>query len=266
MRAKIGVSHLRFSAASKQDEASSLPLVSENSGTPGLRDFLAIVTSELSSMATAVFVLAAYHSAWGLLWMSPLAVRLSSAVCAVPRDPLRQPVKERDACFEVHTSQSTGNFVLLTGPESLVRQFFEHYGHPQRHRFREIVQLCTLALFILLFPMQLLVSTIFTPQQQYVWLSYRLYAVVAALVSRYSYFGLANAPHRIARVLADQWPVKNAACAMMEASLLFSHGRDDESILRVDVTISYHSRYLLARAAKEELLSQLVGYPGKKSR
>lgn len=65
--------------------------------------------------------------------------------------------------------------------------FFRHYGHPVRHRFREVVQLGTVVAFCALFPLGLLCSLVWmSVELQYLWLGYQLYTTVAMHIYRYS--------------------------------------------------------------------------------
>ncbi|KAM4062031.1 hypothetical protein HRG_008901 [Hirsutella rhossiliensis] len=183
IRSKIALHHLKITLATPEDKASNLLFVAEDSNTISPRALVAIVASEISSLLTAVFVLVYFDSYWAFLWLVPLALRLFSAAFALYRDPLMDPrqhpeANNAEACFQVDTHQPhgpNGHFMLFTGPRLLVKQFFEHYGHPKRHRLREIVQFTTLILFYVSFPLQLLSSLVWMPVQvQYVWLCYQM--------------------------------------------------------------------------------------------
>lgn len=191
VRAKFRVSHLTIATATEEDKRSALPLVIEGHKTPSLRIVLAILTSELSALAAAVGVAAAFRSPWALIWILPLILRLLSAAFALEREPLTQPVPPSSESqpvvdpewdLEVHYPQSEANLLLLTGPESLLFQFTRHYGHPKRDRFREIIQLMIVVTLACLFPAELVCSAIWMPVDiQYVWLSYQLYVVLYVL-------------------------------------------------------------------------------------
>jgi hypothetical protein len=86
---------------------------------------------------------------------------------------------------EIHRPSSHGNFILITGPSTLVPQIFRH---PIRNRFRELVQVVIVVAYGCLFPAGLLCSMVWMPLAvQYAWLSYQLYAVPAMHVARYAY-------------------------------------------------------------------------------
>jgi len=70
--------------------------------------------------------------------------------------------------------------------ESIVGQFFQHYGHPLRNdfrffgdRFREIFSMLLVAVFVLYFPAGLLSLLWMSPNVQYIWLGYQVYIIIA---------------------------------------------------------------------------------------
>ncbi|KAM3440477.1 hypothetical protein MY4824_002191 [Beauveria thailandica] len=134
LRANVTVSRVTLSKATPEDKASRLPFVYENNSRPSPRVFLAICVSETTAIAVAIGVFAVYQSFWTVLWLAPLFLRLTSALFALDREPLLSLSSSSadDPCcdFEIHCPQSEGNFMLLTGPPTLVLQFFRHYGHP----------------------------------------------------------------------------------------------------------------------------------------
>ena len=82
---------------------------------------------------------------------------------------------------------STGHgFLEVEGNESVVLHFFRHYGHPVRHRGREIIQIAIIASFGSIFLVGLMLSILYmSVQLQYVWSGYRLYATLAMILYRY---------------------------------------------------------------------------------
>ncbi|PFH59342.1 hypothetical protein XA68_12494 [Ophiocordyceps unilateralis] len=260
IRAEVAVHHLRVSLATPEDKSSSLPLVAEDSTTLKLPTLLAIVTSELTSLLTAIYVLAYFGSSWAFLWMAPLVIRLISAAFALYRDPLIDPRLRSDAdnaeaCFKVHTDQPNGHFMLFTGPRLLVQQFFEHYGHPRRHRVREMVQVTTLIFFYVSFPLQLLASLVWMPLQvQYVWLCYQMYAVVATHITRYSRVGLVDTAHGIAKAFTEPEHQQDSPYSHRACTILFGSDRQSPSTLVVSLAVTYHSRYMEGKKAMESLL------------
>ncbi|KAK8042408.1 hypothetical protein PG994_012891 [Apiospora phragmitis] len=118
LRAKVAVYRLKIGAA---DKSQGLPFVSEDTRTPSFRVFLGISCSELTAILCAIGILTVYRSAWALLWLAPLLIRLFSACFAIHRERLVSTVStsstDEPACnFEIHCPQSDGNFMVLTGP------------------------------------------------------------------------------------------------------------------------------------------------------
>lgn len=260
LRARVAVSDLEITLATPKDKKSSLPFVSEDTQTPGFRVFLAICTSELTAIILAAIVAGAFKSSWALLWVIPLFLRIFSAYFALEREPLvsagSASSTDDPACnFEIHCPQSDGNFMLFRGPPTLVLQFMRHYGHPKRNRPREVMQLFSVVSFISIFPIGLLCSTLWMPSRlQYMWLSYQLYVVFAMYISRFSRVGrMASTEYKI----ADAFVKQGSAMGSTEkrgSSILFGHDRFGSETLRVNLTVTYHSRNAEGRDAMRNLL------------
>ncbi|KAI0454255.1 hypothetical protein F5B21DRAFT_504541 [Xylaria acuta] len=264
LRARVTVSHLTITPATPADRASSIRFVSEDTKTPGLRVFLGVITSELTAIVTAIGVFVNWYSPWALLWVVPLFIRLVSTALALRREQLIQASDTSQSSndpsfnFQIHCPQSDGNFMLLTGPSTLVLQFFRHYGHPKRDRLREVVQLASVVLFFCVFPLELVVSIVWMPVHlQYVWLGYQIYVVFAMHVSRYSFFGnSATTEAKIADGFSQQMCGSCTAGAEKESCILFGHSRDGPETLKVTLSITYHNRY---REGQESLQTLLRG-------
>ncbi|KAI0190480.1 hypothetical protein EV127DRAFT_430396 [Xylaria flabelliformis] len=262
LRARVTVSHLTITPATPADRASTVRFVSEDTQTPSLRVFLGVITSELTAIATAIAVFVTWRSVWALLWLIPLFIRLVSTALAIQREQLiradetSQSSSDRSFNFEIHCPQADGNFMLITGPSTLVLQFFRHYGHPKRDRFREIVQLASIVLFFCVFPLELVISIVWMPiDLQYVWLGYQLYVVFAMHVSRFSYFGTsATTEAKIAEAFSRQMCGRCTAGAERECSILFGHSRDGPETLKVNLSITYHNRYREGQQSLQALL------------
>lgn len=262
LRARVAVSHLTITPATPADKASGIGFVSEDTKTPSLRVFLGIVTSELTAIISAVGIFAKWHSGWALLWILPLFLRLVSAALAVRREQLlradesSQSSNDPSFHFEIHCPQSDGNFMLITGPSTLVLQFFRHYGHPKRDRFRELIQLVSVVCFFCIFPVGLLVSIVWMSVDiQYVWLAYQIYVVLAMHVSRYSNFGKSvTTEAKIAEAFSRQMCGRCTAGAEKECSILFGHSPDGPETLKVNLSITYHNRYREGQASLQALL------------
>ncbi|KAK8133129.1 hypothetical protein PG999_001302 [Apiospora kogelbergensis] len=265
LRAKVSVYRLKISRAKAADKRKDLPFISEDTRTPSSRVYLGIVCSELTAILCAIAILAACRSAWALLWLAPLLIRLFSACFAIHRERLVSTVSEssinENPCnFEIHCPQSDGNFMILNGPPSLVLQFFRHYGHPQRDHIRETLQLIIIFIFISLFPIGLLCSTVWMPPDiQYVWLGWQLYVVLAMHVSRYSNVGASTSTEYGTAVafmkrLGPARPPANQQQNRRDGSILFGHSVEGRETMRVDLTVTYHRRNQEGKDAVKDML------------
>ena len=180
--------------------------VRDDTGSPNLRTFLAIIWSEASGLAVGSFVLGYWRSYFCFLWFLPLVLKIVSAIFSIRRENLliRPEKSEKDGNaeetkhFEVNTRGH--GFLVIEGKESAILQFFRHYGHPIRNRAREITQISIVVAFGFLFPIGLICSLIWMPVgMQYVWLVYQLYATLAMYIQRFS--------------RADQWARSEARLA-----------------------------------------------------
>lgn len=262
LRARVAVSHLTFSRPTATDlRQPDLPFVSEDTKTPSGRVFLGIMTSELCGILTALGIFAGFRSPWALLWLMPLLIRLVSSFCSLHREGLISAISssaanEESCDFEIMCPQSDGNFMLFSGPPVLVLQFFRHYGHPKRNRFREITQFIVVGLFVCLFSVELLCSMTWMPLElQYIWLVYHLYVVVMMHVARYSHYSnLATTEAKIADAFNKQVSAKDTAGTGRQCSILFGHCRDGPETLKVDLWVTYHGRN---KEGKEQLVKLL---------
>jgi len=261
VHALVAVSHLTLTKATNEDKASLLPLVSEAARSPRFRTYVAIVTSELTAIGVAIGLGVGYRTLWSLWWLVPLILRLLSAIFALNRHallPLDSKILKEDICnYEIHCPQSSGNFMLLTGPRAVVDQFFVHYGHPERSRFREIAQLIIIVLMGAFFPFGLFVSAIWMPlKMQYAWLCYQLYVILAMLVARY-YHGVESpsTEAKIMKELTRNWDAKSGCC-IENQSILFGHDRNDSGTIKASLSVTYCKRYLEGKACLNRLLGQ----------
>ena len=250
-RAKVSVAHLTITPARDTDRKPAIPCLSEDTGIPGLRVFMAIVATELTGILTAVGIAWLLQSWWSFLWIVPLVLRLLSAACALNREPLISPSSSAASDplqdFEIHCPSLTGSFMLITGPPTLVLQFFRHYGHPVRNRARELVQILVIILYGSLFPVGLLCSVLWMPVTiQYVWLCYQIYAVLAMYVARYTSSDIwASTEESIARALSsDSGPTY----------MLFGREEGSAGNFKVRLNVTYHHRYQTGKEHMERLL------------
>ena len=156
-----------------------------------LRCILTIIWSEITGVAAAGLAFGHWRSYFSLLWLMPLFLKLVSAISAIPREDLQGKPASNDAHpesikqFEVNTNGH--GFLIVEGTDSVVLQFFRHYGHPIRVRWRELTQLCIIVMFGALFPIGLVCSLLWMPVGlQFAWFSYQLYATTAMYIYRYA--------------------------------------------------------------------------------
>lgn len=268
VRAVVTVSHFTFTKATDNDKASKLPFVSEPVKTPTLRIFAAIFVSELSAIIVAIILLAVVKSLWAIWWFAPLILRLLSAFFALHRQPAlpleASAFDEKQCDYEIHCPQAKANFVLLTGPRSVVDQFFIHYGHPDRNRFLEMIQFAIIVLLASVFPFGFFCSAIWMPLNvQYTWLCYQLYVVVAMLISRYYHGGdSTNTEAHIAEEFSKKSNRRNDGNdgndgnGDAERSILFEQDRQGSGVMKVSLSVVYHNRYREGQAYMNRLLQR----------
>jgi hypothetical protein len=247
VRSMFSVSRLTFAKATDADKESGLPFVSEEIKTPTLRTFVGIFTAETTGILVAVGFLALRKELWAIWWLVPLFLRLLSALSALDREGVKIEDNLGHSLydFEIHCPNSSGHFMLFTGPPSVVRQFFVHYGHPMRNRFREMVQLVIIVLFGAIFPFGLFCSVIWMPlTMQYTWLCYQMYVVLTMLVTRYFYSVNGTSTEAgIAEQLSRHLSVENRNDAEEEAAILFGQKRNASTTIKASLLVTYHDHY-----------------------
>ncbi|KAL4989655.1 hypothetical protein BDW68DRAFT_186313 [Aspergillus falconensis] len=109
---------------------------------------------------------------------------LSSSETLSPSSPTPAPTT-KSKIFEIHNEKH--GFLLIEGPEDLVVQFFRHYGHPLRNRYRESMQLLMIICMGFVFPVGLVCCLVWMPiSLQYLWLTYQLYTTLAMHIYRFT--------------------------------------------------------------------------------
>lgn len=265
LRAHVAVNHLIISQPSEEDR-NELPFVCEPSGTPSLRIYLGIITTEATALVLALVLAVGYRTTWSILFLSPLCLRLLSASTSIHREKLlslrtTSAAADPPLDFEVHTAQSDGSFMLLTGPPIVVLQFMRHFGHPIRDRSRELAQIFCVAAMGLLYPFGLLCSMVWMPLEvQFVWLSYQIYLVGAMHIARYTQSGLGSTTeaHIAAALVAQDAKAKEPE---KETSILFGHERHGEGTVKATWSATYHSRNAEGKIAMKALLRRRQSTP-----
>lgn len=191
VRQRITVSHLQLKCSKNESEG---VCVSHDVGPLQLHVWIAILTTELTGILNTILITVIWRSPSSVIWIIPLCLKLVSAAFALPREDLKLPEAPSSEKFgaeapsKMYEIQSSGQgFQVIEGDDDSVFQFFRHYGHPIRCRYREILQISILIAFVALFPFGLFYSLLWMPTgMQYMWLSYQLYATVAIHVYHYS--------------------------------------------------------------------------------
>jgi hypothetical protein len=176
-----------------------------------------------------------------------LALKLLSLLVSVRREPLILPVtseKRPGAAvskavtppakpelkhverFEV-ACPTIGYFILETSHPETVLQFTHHYGHPIRisklDRLCEIMGIVIVYGFVLNFPAGLIALAWASPNAQYLWLGYQVYAIVAMHIARLvGWGGCGRAEERVEETLErfQKAYLKGDGNGMICASLL----------------------------------------------
>ncbi len=272
-RAIHRVSHLKLSVPAIKPPTSQI--INGDTGAASLKTYLALAVTETTGIVVAAAVLIVWKSWFALLWLIPLILKLTSASLALDRHALHIPAptlqyrasqsstkqynknqivnndEEKPLMsphykkFEVHGLQE--GFLIIEGDENLVLQFFRHYGHPVRNRFREYAQVIITILFGFIFPAGLLCSLLWMPLGiQYVWLAYELYATCAMHVYRFAGGRTwATTEERISKAFI-------AAAARGQPQRAFLGG--DQGVLMAELEVTYHNRYRGGRTHCDELL------------
>lgn len=254
VRARTAVAHLTLRIA-KANSAGAR--VSEASSDFSLAAISGVFVTEMTGIGVAAAVGGVWRSLWAFWWIIPLLLRLLSLVCQLPREPFIDTIdtpRQDEWDFEIDCGHSTTLLVLVTGPPTIVRHFLGHYGHPRRHRFRELVQILIIVAFGCLFPVGLLCAGLWMQDSiQYVWVSYQIYAVVAMYIARYTgAYELATTEARLADGLST---------SLSGGQVVF--GRQQKAVA-ASLEVTYHSRRIegrdhLARLVKRRDGSQSRG-------
>jgi hypothetical protein len=250
VRARVAVNHLTLTKATPEDLSSSqLPFVSERAGNVCLDSLLAIFLTELSSIGVAVGVAVILRTLWALLFVIPLVMHLLSAILALHREPLADLPdsvnNEQHRDFEIQCPSLEGKFILISGPPSIVGQFFRHYGHPVRNRFREIAQLVLVVALGTFFPVSLLCQVMWMPLNiQYVWTVWQVYIVIVMHLDRYTQRGAwsSTTESRIAQLFTGKSRTEyEDPCS--EHSILFGQKRNRPGVVKATLVTTIVESY-----------------------
>ena len=218
-RARQVVYHLCLSQGSDIPPKPHVVVINEDRVTWHVA--LGVAASELSAIGLAIFI-GVYE---GLIWLAvylcvPLMLKAFAVMFSVDREPLQEPPPDStSAIFEI----STGNrdFMLIEGPSAVVRQFFVHYGHPKRSRWREVLSILLVYCFVLYFPAGLVSLLWMDPTIQYLWLGYQVYAIfVMHIVRVFGLTGIGRTEDYIARAL---WAGKDVRLSSRNSQAVLAH-------------------------------------------
>ncbi|KAK2877792.1 hypothetical protein FQN49_001190 [Arthroderma sp. PD_2] len=272
VRQKVTVSHLVLSSGQAGGKASgdiqACPLVEGDIGAVAWGPVAGILVSEATAIFVAIAVTIVWRSGFMVLWLMPLLLKILSALSTVHREGLKPPAQplpqseasRNDENLEKPDEQSDGHksklflirtvqgFQLIEGPDHVVTPFFRHYGHPQRCRWREVVQIAVIAGFGLIFPVGLVCSSLWMPLGlQALWTAHALYVTIALYISRYACGGTwATTEERIAGVFSAS-EKKGEACRMR-----FQDG--GALVVVAELVRTTHDTYLEAESHAQKLI------------
>lgn len=191
-RARQVVYHLQLSDPLEKEPSSNTVMVKEDALT--WQVIAGVLTSELITIGLAIFIFVSQQLIWlGVYLCIPLLLKVCALVCSVRREPLakndaQDPAASSTEMYEIQTGER--DFMIIEGSSAVVKQFFTHYGHPKRSRWREIVSVLLVYCFVLYFPAGLLALLWMDPTIQYLWLGYQVYCILAMHIMRV--FGLSG--------------------------------------------------------------------------
>jgi hypothetical protein len=156
------------------------------------KTYIAIFLSEASAVACAIVIFSWQHCHWFSAYLClPLLLKLLAVPCSVRRGPERSCPsisQDKDEIVVFEVSDYDHGFPVIEGPESVVRQFFKHWGHPLREkssdRLRELASMGLVVAFVLFFPAGLLSMLWVSEPVQTVWLLYQVYAIIVMHATR----------------------------------------------------------------------------------
>ena len=251
VRQQVAVSHLHLA---RSVGVYTGPVISEDTRSFGIKAIGWLIVTETNGIVVALGVLLVWRSPFMLLWLLPLFLKLLSASFSILREDLTQhqtsnPKKDQRPNVKFEIIPKSNGFQIIEGEESVIVQFFRHYGHPVRSRGREILQITIVTMFGLLFPLGLLCSLLWMPPgMQIVWLSYQLYCTVALHI--YHFAGghhWATTEERICDSL------RVAEAKHQDAHIQF--GSDRNTAVYATLTRTSHDNFADGKAHVQRLLS-----------
>ncbi|GJN75995.1 hypothetical protein PLIIFM63780_002130 [Purpureocillium lilacinum] len=268
VRARVTVDHLVLAKATAADIANrGFPVVREGMNSIGLETVLAMCLAEFSGIGVMIGVTVILRSLWAILFVMPLVMRILGALLAMHREGLddlsEAPDDEAHRDWEVQCPATEGKFILISGPPSVVNQFFRHYGHPIRSQAREKAQLVLIVAFGILFPASLLCQVLWMPRTiQLVWTVWQIWLVIAMHLDRYSQKGMwrSTADASIGRAFSQARTVDvDNNCA--ETSILFCQRLNKPGAVKATLNTTLASSYGEGKKCMKSLVQRSSEIP-----
>lgn len=260
-RTQLSVHHITLSIHDLQRTSSPALDVGTESRRCSFRTLAGMLASEVTGIILTILVAVIWRSGLAVLWMCPLLIKLLAAATALGREHLVLPgassqwdaLEEPPHNFDVQMPLESGAFLILTGPPSLILQFFRHYGHPIRSRTREVLQLALIVISACLFPIGLVLSvTAMSGPIQYLWISHQMYLVLIMYISRYMSSALwASTEEMIAEKLARS----------PDGTFLWAD-EQKKQVVKAEVQTTFHGRYGEARTHAKDLIGRHAAKSG----
>lgn len=207
IRSQRPVFLLRLSWAT-EDEKAPQTVIDGDVGGVRLRYIIAILASEIITLAFGVAIMAVWRSPFAIWFLCPFLLKMLGLFVSVRREPLQahprvdarsntpsdgEGGRNTLSGFSVYSMMEYDKgFMVLQGPSMLLSQFFKHYGHPIRHRrglrsdrAREITSMTTVVLIALIYPVGLLIFIFARQEIQWTWLAYEIYTMFAMHAYRF---------------------------------------------------------------------------------
>lgn len=196
VRSRVAVNHLMLAKATPEDLANrELPFIVEETRHVGLKTWIGILLTESTGIGIMICVAVIKRSLWSIIFIIPLILRLASAFFALHREGITDipdtVASEQSRDWEIQVPAIEGKFILISGPPTIANQFFRHYGHPVRSRYREVIQLFLTVAFATYFPVGVLCQVTWMPMTiQYIWTIWQVWMVIGMHFDRYTQKGL----------------------------------------------------------------------------
>ncbi|OHE99424.1 hypothetical protein CORC01_05224 [Colletotrichum orchidophilum] len=250
VRARVAVSHLVLSKATEEDLSNSrVPFISEEIKHVDLLCLVEIILTECVGIGIMICVAAITGSLWSIIFIIPLVLRLIGTLFALEREGLNTfpdtVNDEQTRDWEINCPAIEGKFMLITGPPTIVNQFFRHYGHPVRNRFREVIQLAVVIAFGTYFPVGLLCQVTWMPVfVQYIWTVWQIWQVLVMHFDRYTQRGMSRTTTdaAIAAKLYKNFQ-PGEADRVFRSTILFGQRRNGPAVVKASLSLTVADSY-----------------------